>query len=159
MFKGIYNVYSENLQYSAVKIIPIVGKNQAQQSYLILNYGEFHKTPEIFTLKASRYGNLCTSAPSLAALGIAGTSSAMLSLAQTVSQPLQNSRCRESITFPVRKFFRSNVESIKSVGAICAVFEEVFFRFGKFLASFVQTKGTVLLVCFCCNKQAMCQRI
>lgn len=44
----------------------------------------FHKTPEIFTLKASRYGNLCTSAPSLAVLGIAGTSSALLSLARAV---------------------------------------------------------------------------
>ena len=41
MFKGIYNVYSESLQYSAVKIIPIVGKNQAHQSYLILNYCGF----------------------------------------------------------------------------------------------------------------------
>ena len=88
MFKGIYNVYSESLQYSAVKIIPMLSKVRAHQSYLILNYGEFHKTPEIFTLKASRYGNLCTSAPSLAALGIAGTSSALPSLAQTVSQPM-----------------------------------------------------------------------
>lgn len=69
-----------------------MSKNQAHQSYLILNYGGlygfFHKTPEIFTLKASRYGNLCISAPSLAALGIGGTSSALLSLAQTVSQPM-----------------------------------------------------------------------
>ena len=37
MFKGIYYVYSEDLQFSAVKIIPIVGKNRAHQSYLILN--------------------------------------------------------------------------------------------------------------------------
>ena len=37
----------------------------------------------------------------------------------------------------VRKFFCSDVESIKSIGAVCAVFEEVFFRFGKFLAAFV----------------------
>lgn len=41
MFKGIYYEYSESLQFSAVKIIPIVSKNQAQQSYLILNYGGF----------------------------------------------------------------------------------------------------------------------
>ena len=85
----------------------------------------FHKTPEIFTLKASRYGNLCTSAPSLAALGIAGTSSALPSLAQTVSQPLQNSRCRESITFPIRKFFRTDVECIDSVGAVGAVLHNI----------------------------------
>ena len=50
---------------------------------------------------------------------------------------LQNSRCRERITFPIRKFFRSDVESIESVGAVGAVFEEVFFRFGKFFAAFV----------------------
>ena len=37
MFKGIYNVYFAGLQHSAVKIIPIVGKNRAHQSYLILN--------------------------------------------------------------------------------------------------------------------------
>ena len=37
MFKGIYNVYSVDLQLSAVKIIPRMSKNRAQQSYLILN--------------------------------------------------------------------------------------------------------------------------
>lgn len=37
MFKGIYNVYSVDLQLSAVKITPMVGKNRAHQSYLILN--------------------------------------------------------------------------------------------------------------------------
>lgn len=41
MFKGIYYEYSESLQYSAVKIIPIVSKKRAQQSYLSLNYGGF----------------------------------------------------------------------------------------------------------------------
>ena len=127
MFKGIYNVYSESLQYSAVKIIPIVGKNQAQQSYLILNYGEFHKTPEIFTLKASRYGNLCTSAPSLAALGIAGTSSALLSLAQTVSQPMQS----VSTTKQLRPHGR------KRVGAVGAMFKKIFLSFSAFV-SFLQ---------------------
>ena len=37
MFKGIYSVYSEVLQFSAVKITPMVGRNRAHQSYLILN--------------------------------------------------------------------------------------------------------------------------
>ena len=37
MFKGIYNVYSVDLQLSAVKIIPRMSKNRAHQSYLILN--------------------------------------------------------------------------------------------------------------------------
>ena len=47
-----------------------------------------NNTPLIFTLKASRYGNLCTSEPSLAALGIAGTNSALPSLARAVVQPM-----------------------------------------------------------------------
>ena len=36
-----------------------------------------------------------------------------------------------------RKFFCSDVESIESVCAVGAVFEQIFFRFGKFLAAFV----------------------
>ena len=35
------------------------------------------------------------------------------------------------------EFFGTDVESIESVGAVGAVFEEVFFRFGKFFAAFV----------------------
>ena len=41
MFKGIYNVYSKNLQYSAVKIISKMSKNRAHQSYLILKMADF----------------------------------------------------------------------------------------------------------------------
>ena len=41
MFKGIYNVYFAGVQYSVVKVIPNMSKNQAHQSYLILNYGGF----------------------------------------------------------------------------------------------------------------------
>ena len=40
-----------------------------------------------------------------------------------------------------REFFAADVESIESVGAVGAVFEEVFFRFGKFLAAFVLAKA------------------
>ena len=36
-----------------------------------------------------------------------------------------------------RELFAADVECIESVGAVGAVFEEVFFRFGKFFASFV----------------------
>ena len=36
-----------------------------------------------------------------------------------------------------RKFLAADVECIESVGAVGAVFEEVFFRFGKFFAAFV----------------------
>ena len=41
MFKGIYNVYFAGVQYSVLKVMPNLGKNQAHQSYLILNYGGF----------------------------------------------------------------------------------------------------------------------
>ena len=43
------------------------------------------------------------------------------------SQPLQNSRSREDERIPIRKFLRSDVEGIESVGAVGAVFEQVFF--------------------------------
>ena len=46
---------------------------------------------------------------------------------------------RESIA--IWKFLAADVESIESVGAVGAVFEEVFFRFGKFLAAFVFAKA------------------
>ena len=36
-----------------------------------------------------------------------------------------------------RKFLAADVESIESVCAVCAVFEEVFFALSKFLAAFV----------------------
>lgn len=41
MFKGIYNVHFSGLQFSAVRIISMLSKNRAHQSYLILNYGGF----------------------------------------------------------------------------------------------------------------------
>lgn len=41
MFKGIYNVYSVDLQLSAVKIIPRMSKNRAHLSYLILKGKNF----------------------------------------------------------------------------------------------------------------------
>ena len=50
---------------------------------------------------------------------------------------------RESVS--IRKFLATDVESIESVCAVCAVFEEVFFRLGKFLAAFVLAE-TVLAV-------------
>ena len=36
-----------------------------------------------------------------------------------------------------RKLFRADVESIESVGAVGAVFEQVFFALGKFLSGFI----------------------
>ena len=39
-----------------------------------------------------------------------------------------------------REFLAADVESIESVGAVGAVFEEVFFTLGKFFAAFVLAK-------------------
>ena len=41
MFKGIYNVNFAGVPYSVLKVIPMLSKNRAHQSYLILNYGGF----------------------------------------------------------------------------------------------------------------------
>ena len=82
----------------------------------------FHKTPEIFTLKASRYGNFCGGSCSQANVHRLRRQALQAhSRELRRSQPLQNSRCRESITFPIRKFFRSDVECIESVGAVGAM--------------------------------------
>ena len=48
-----------------------------------------------------------------------------LARASPFTATLQNSRCRESITFPIRKFFRSNVECIESIGAVGAVLHNI----------------------------------
>ena len=40
-----------------------------------------------------------------------------------------------------RELFATDVEGIEGVGAVGAVFEQVFFRFGKFLAAFVFAKS------------------
>lgn len=121
------------------------GQKSSTPNSLILNIGRFcdfsHKIPLILMLNASRYGNLCTSAPRVAALGIAGTSSALLSLAQTVSQPLQNPRCRKSITFPVRKFLRSDIQRIEGIRAVGAELKEVFLSLGKSFAAFVLSEA------------------
>ena len=42
---------------------------------------------------------------------------------------------RESVS--IWEFFTTDVESIESVGAVGTMFEQVFFRFGKFFAAFV----------------------
>ena len=48
-----------------------------------------------------------------------------------------NARNIDRKSVPIRKFLAADVESIESVGAVGAVFEEVFFRFGKFFSAFV----------------------
>ena len=42
---------------------------------------------------------------------------------------------RESVS--IRKFLATDVEGIESIGAVGAVFEEVFFCLGEFFAAFV----------------------
>ncbi len=37
----------------------------------------------------------------------------------------------------IREFFATDVEGIESVGAVGAVFEQVFLRFGEFFAGFI----------------------
>ena len=51
MFKGIYYVYSEDLQFSAVKIIPKMSENRANKSYLILNRQFFCRAIGICSVK------------------------------------------------------------------------------------------------------------
>lgn len=55
---------------------------------------------------------------------------------------------RESVT--IWKFLAADVERIESVGAVGAVFEEVFFRFGKFLAAFVFSETVAAAAHACC---------
>ncbi|MBQ9074076.1 MAG: hypothetical protein IJY30_06465, partial [Muribaculaceae bacterium] len=57
--------------------------------------------------------------PSLAALGIVGINPTLLSLAQTVSHTLQNSRRSDWKSFVYREFFCSDVERIERVCSIC----------------------------------------
>ena len=42
---------------------------------------------------------------------------------------------REGIT--VWKFLATDIQSVESIGAVCAVFKEVFFCLGEFFAAFV----------------------
>ena len=83
------------------------------------------------------------------------------------------------------EFLATDVEGVEGIGAVGAVFEEVFFGLGEFFPGFVlaeavaaaayagclngedQTKGTVLLVCWyafvaiskqCVNAFEICQR-
>ena len=60
-----------------------------------------------------------------------------LALLRGRSHTLQNSRSREAKALPIRKFLRSDVEGIESIGAVGAVFEQVFFGLGEFFAGLI----------------------
>lgn len=50
---------------------------------------------------------------------------------------LQNSRSRHAKRIVEGEFFTADVESIEGVGAVGAMFEQVFLALGKFLTGFV----------------------
>ena len=58
-------------------------------------------------------------------------------IAQKYRNKSNNARNIDRESVSIWEFFAADVESIEGVGAVGAVFEEVFFRFGKFLAAFV----------------------
>ena len=120
MFKGIYNVYFAGVQYSVVKVITNMSKNQAHQSYLILNYGGFCEFFSQYARNihaesvAVRKFLRCVLLASERAPASPTSTASPLARAPPFTAMLQNSRCRESVTFPIRKFFRSDVERIES---------------------------------------------
>ena len=119
MFLSIFIAKSSHMQFSAVMIIPMMSKKRAHQSYLILNYGGFC---EIFSQYARnihaesvaiwKFLRWVLLASEHAPASPTSTASP-LARASPFTATLQNSRCRERITFPIRKFFRSDVECIK----------------------------------------------
>ena len=120
MFKGIYNVYFAGVQYSVVKVITNMSKNQAHQSYLILNYGgfceffsQYARNIHAKSVSVWKFLRWVLLASERAPASPTSTASP-LARAPPFTAMLQNSRCRESVTFPIRKFFRSDVERIES---------------------------------------------
>ena len=97
-----------------------MSKNRAHQSYLILNCGGFCEnfsqyarnihTESVAIRKFLRWVLLASERAPASPTSTASP----LARAPPFTAMLQNSRCRESITFPIRKFFRSNVERIES---------------------------------------------
>ena len=97
-----------------------MSKNRAHQSYLILNCCGFC---EIFSQNARnihaksvaiwKFLRWVLLASERAPASPTSTASP-LARAPPFTAMLQNSRCRESVTFPIRKFFRSDVERIES---------------------------------------------
>ena len=110
---------SISLRNPFAKIISMLSKNWVQQSYLILKFGGFceiffTKRLKYSRWKASRYGNFCGGSCSQANVHRLRRQTLQAHLRELRrSQPLQNSRCRESVTFPIRKFFATNVQCIK----------------------------------------------
>ena len=122
---------SISLRNSFAKIISGVSKNWAHQTNLILNYGGFC---EIFSQNARNIHAESVSIRKFLRWVLLASERAPASPTSTASPlaraspftaTLQNPRCRESITFPVRKFFRSDVERIKRICAVGAVLHNI----------------------------------
>ena len=54
---------------------------------------------------------------------------------------LEHTAAGQSESVAVRKFFRSDVESVESIGSISAVLEQIFFGLGKFFAAFLLSEA------------------
>ena len=61
------------------------------------------------------------------------------------SQPLQNSRSREAERIPIREFFAAYVEGIESIGAVCAVFQQVFLGLGELFAGLILAEAVATI--------------
>ena len=97
----------------------MMSKNRAYQSYLILNYGgfceffsQYARNIHAESVAIRKFLRWVLLASERAPASPTSTASP-LARAPPFTAMLQNSRCRESITFPIRKFFRSDVECIK----------------------------------------------
>ena len=111
---------SISLRNPFAKIISMLSKNWAQQSYLILNFGWFcdffsqnARNIHAESVAIRKFLRWVLLASERAPASPTSTASP-LARAPPFTAMLQNSRCRESITFPIRKFFRSDVERIES---------------------------------------------
>ena len=110
---------SISLRNSFAKIISIVSKNRAHLSYIILKYDGFcdffsqnARNIHAESVAIRKFLRWVLLASERAPASPTSTASP-LARAPPFTAMLQNSRCRESITFPIRKFFRSDVECIK----------------------------------------------
>ena len=97
----------------------MMSKNRAYQSYLILNYGgfceffsQYARNIHAESVAVRKFLRCVLLASERAPVSPTSTASP-LARAPPFTAMLQNSRCRESITFPIRKFFRSRCRAYR----------------------------------------------
>ena len=115
---------SISLRNSFAKIISIVSKNRAHLSYRILKYdgfcdffSQYARNIHAESVAIRKFLRWVLLASERAPASPTSTASP-LARAPPFTAMLQNSRCRESITFPIRKFLAADIERIESVGAV-----------------------------------------